>query len=374
MKSTFFKERIASNFISQVKEYAIFAMDVNGVIETWNEGAERLKGYKEDEVVGKYYGMLFTDEDQRNGAPERELAEAKANEQFTGEGWRKKKDGSHFWANVTLTPIYNDKDELIGLTKVTRDLTDRRETEESLRRKHDELEATNRDLDNFIYTASHDLKAPILNIDGLVQRLAYLLEQKSIQEPDLSELIGYIQTSVGRFKSTIEDLTTIGRLQRSIDTESNTESNTEHVLVEPVFEDIMADVSFLFAEFDFPCQVRHNFEVKSIRFSRKNFRSILYNLLSNAIKYRSPDCDCSIAVSTRREGEWVVLSVQDNGLGISPENRQHLFSMFKRFHDHVEGAGIGLYITKRIIDNAGGKIEVSPNPVRGTTFQVYLKA
>jgi PAS domain S-box-containing protein len=135
MKSTYFKERIASNFISQVKEYAIFAMDVNGIVETWIEGAERLKGYSESEVVGNYYGMLFTVEDQRNGGPEKELNEARANEQYTGEGWRREKDGSHFWANVTLTPTYSDDDDLIGFTKVTRDL------------------------DNFISTASHDLKA-----------------------------------------------------------------------------------------------------------------------------------------------------------------------------------------------------------------------
>ncbi|WP_299986662.1 PAS domain S-box protein [uncultured Pontibacter sp.] len=104
MKSTFFKERIASNFIAQVKEYAIFAMDVNGVVETWNEGAERLKGYKEDEVVGKYYGMLLTEEDQRNGAPERELEAAKQQEYYVGEGWRRKKDDTHFWPTSRSRP------------------------------------------------------------------------------------------------------------------------------------------------------------------------------------------------------------------------------------------------------------------------------
>lgn len=370
MKSHDYKERIISTFVEQVKEYAIFAMDTNGLIETWNEGAERLKGYTEAEAVGKYYGMLFTEEGQRNGDPEKELEEARKSEYFIGEGWRRKKDGTHFWANVTLTPIYNDDEELIGFTKVTRDLTDRRKSEEALRQKHDELEATNRDLDNFIYTASHDLKAPILNIDGLIQRLGNLLEQKNIADEELNELIQFINISVTRFKSTIEDLTTISRLQRSIETEHN----TEHVLVESVFEDIMADVNFLFTQFDFPCQVRHEFEVKSLRFSRKNFRSILYNLLSNAIKYRTPDCLCQIEVSTHLEDEWVVLRVKDNGLGISSENQKNLFTMFKRFHDHVEGSGIGLYIIKRIIDNAGGKIEVNSTAGKGSEFKVYLKA
>ncbi|PVY42220.1 sensor histidine kinase [Pontibacter virosus] len=369
MKSKYFSESITSTFIEQVKEYAIFAMDVNGVIETWNEGASRMKGYEAEEVVGKFYGMLFTDEDRANHKPEEELKAAKEQEQFKTEGWRQKKDGSLFWANITLTPIYNEKDELIGLTKVTRDLTDKRKSDENLMQKHDELVTTNRDLDNFIYTASHDLKAPILNIDGLVQRLVYLFEQKSIKDPELEELAGHIQSSVCRFKATIEDLTTISRLQRSIEVESN----QEQVLVEPVFDDIMSDVEFLFEQFDFACQMQRDFNVKSIKFSRKNFRSILYNLISNAIKYRSPENACTIKVRTYQEEDWTVLSVKDNGLGMSPENQKNLFTMFKRFHDHVEGSGIGLYIIKRIVDNAGGKIEVKSHVGDGTEFKVYFK-
>jgi PAS domain S-box-containing protein len=369
MKTQHFNESITSTFIEQVKEYAIFAMDPNGIIETWNEGAERMKGYKEEEVIGKFYGMLFTDEDRASHKPEQELEEAKTHEQFQTEGWRRKKDGSLFWAGLTLTPIYNDDKELIGLTKVTRDLSDKRRAEQDLTRKHDELVITNRDLDNFIYTASYDLKSPILNIDGLVNRLISLFEDKNIQDPELLELVGYFRKSVDRFKTTIADLTTISKLQRTIEDESN----LEQVSVQQVFEDILDDLKFLFEASCFPCKVQSDFQVNALNFSRKNFRSILYNLLSNAIKYRSNGNNCHIKVSTYAEGEWVVLSVKDNGLGMSPDDLAKLYTMFKRFHDHVDGSGIGLYIVKRIVENAGGKITVTSEEGKGSEFKVYFQ-
>jgi len=369
MRKKHFNESITSNFIKQVKEYAIFAMSIDGIIETWNEGAERLKGYKEDEVIGKYYGMLFTEEDQAAKKPEKELEDAKTHEQFTSEGWRRKKDGSLFWASVTLTPIFDDKKEIIGLTKVTRDMSEMRRNEEDLNRKHDELVITNRDLDNFIYAASHDLKAPILNIDGLVQRLVFCLNEKNIHDPDIDELIVFFQKSVNRFKTTIEDLTTISKLQRTIDDESN----QEQVSIKDIFEDIMEDMQFLFEEASFPCKVESDFQVKKLNFSRKNFRSVLYNLLSNSVKYRSQTDNCKIKISTYEKDDCVVLSVKDNGLGMSREDQQRLYTMFKRFHNHVDGSGIGLYIVKRIIENAGGKIEVDSELGKGSEFRVYFK-
>ncbi|TPE39139.1 sensor histidine kinase, partial [Pontibacter mangrovi] len=310
----------ASIFIDQVREYAIFAMDTEGVITTWNKGAERMKGYSEKEATGQYYGMLFTEEDQRQGKPQEELQATRERGQFEQEGWRRKKDGSLFWAGITLTAIYCDKGKLAGFTKVTKDLTEKMFAEEAILHKNEKLTTVNRDLDTFIYTASHDLKAPILNIDGLMQRLLVVLEESAIQDPEIDELTSHIQTSIVRFKSTIEDLTTVSRLQRSMDGESD----TEKVDVEAVYEDILADVGFLFDKFRFPCRVTSDFQVRELRFSRKNFRSVLYNLLSNAIKYRADGGGCEISVKTSKEGEWFVLEVRDNGLGMSERCQEQL--------------------------------------------------
>jgi len=117
-----------------------------------------------------------------------------------------------------------------------------------------------------------------------------------------------------------------------------------------------------------------DFQVYQLKFSKKNFRSLLYNLLSNAIKYQSPERDCIIKTRTRLEAHYVVLSVKDNGLGISERHQEQLFTMFKRFHDHVPGTGIGLYMVKRMMENAGGKVTVQSQEGRGTEVKLYFNA
>ena len=361
------QENIYAHFINQVKDYAIFAMNPDGIVTSWNEGAQRIKGYAEEEIVGRHFRMLFPEDARKEGKPEDELARAKREGVFENEDWRLRKDGSLFWARVTLTAIYSEEGDLIGLTKVTGDLTGRKEWEDQLARKNEELQRINADLDNFIYTASHDLKAPIANIEGFVKLLAAKYNKRSLDEGEFKEFIKYIQDSINRFKSTIQDLTEISRTQRNI----AEETQGEVVNVQAVLDDILADVGFLFKDAD--CAVITDFTVPLLAFSRKNFRSILYNLVSNAFKYRSPDRDCQIHVRTENVGGYVLLSVKDNGLGLNDKHKKQLFSMFKRFHSHTEGTGIGLYIVKRIMDNAGGRIEVESTEGEGSEFKVFFR-
>ena len=133
------------------------------------------------------------------------------------------------------------------------------------------------------------------------------------------------------------------------------------------------------ADLNFPanpkeCFIQTDFQVYQVKFSKKNFRSILYNLISNAIKFQSPDLPCIINIKTRLEEPYVLLSVKDNGLGMNERQQEQLFTMFKRFHDHVEGTGVGLFMVNRIVENAGGKIEVESQEGSGTEFKVYFKA
>ncbi|WP_210465510.1 sensor histidine kinase [Rufibacter roseolus] len=367
-------DSINSFFVNQVKDYAIFATDTNGIITAWNKGAERLKGYTEEEIVGQYYGILHPDEYQHAGYPEKEMRKALENGSYENEDWRKKKDGTLFWATVTLTPIYDDEGQHIGFTKITGDLTKQKELQDklaerqqnALERKNDELQRTNNDLDNFIYTASHDLRSPITNIEALMMYLEEKLTEENALTPETKEVLQRVLDSVDRFKHTIEDLAEISRLQKD-----TTQDATDIVTnIKDVYEDIMADL-------DYPskqkaCFIQTDFKVHQLNFSKKNFRSILYNLLSNAIKYQAPDRECIIHVTTRLEDPYVVLRVKDNGLGMSPQQQEQLYGMFRRFHDHVEGTGVGLYMVKRIVDNADGKIEVESKEGEGTEFKVYL--
>jgi PAS domain S-box-containing protein len=348
MDSLTLAESVKSFFIDQVKGYAIFATDKQGIITTWNKGAERLKGYREAEIIGQFYGILHPDSYQQAGKPEEELATALQQGAYETEDWRKKKDGSLFWANVTLTPIFAADGQHIGFTKITGDITKQKELQdklaerqqEALERKNVELHRINQDLDNFIYTASHDLRSPITNIEALISLLKDELIETSCLTGATEEVLQRVISSVNRLKQTIDDLTAISRVHKDI-----SEGPADEIInVKEVFDDIMADL-------DHPvkkelCFMQTDFQVYQLKFSKKNFRSLLYNLLSNAIKYQSPERPCIINIHTRLEEPYVLLSVRDNGLGMNKRQQEQLFTMFRRFHDHVEGSGIGLYMVK----------------------------
>jgi PAS domain S-box-containing protein len=369
-------ESINTYFIEQIKDYAIFATDTKGIITTWNKGCERIKGYKQEEAVGQFYGMLHPDEYQQAGRPQQELEQALQNGSFEAEDWRKRKDGSLFWASVTLTPIFSADGIHIGFTKITGDITKQKELQdklaerqqEALEHKNQELQRTNRDLENFIYTASHDLRSPITNIEALMGILKKRITQSNYLNEETEEVLERVSASVNRLKRTIVDLTEISRLQYEL--EENT--SEEIVNVKEVYEDIIADINY--SSTLKVCFMQTDFKVHQLKFSKKNFQSILYNLLSNAIKYQSPERECIIEIHTRLEEPYVVLSVKDNGLGMSEADQKQLYTMFKRFHDHVEGSGIGLFMVKRIIDNAGGKITVQSEEGSGTEVKVYFQA
>jgi PAS domain S-box-containing protein len=230
------------------------------------------------------------------------------------------------------------------------------------------LTQVNADLDNFIYTASHDLKAPIHNIEGLMKVLVKSLPAESLQSERVAYTTHMIAESVERFKRTISHLTEVSKLQK----ESNQQAVDVPVaqVVEEVVLDLEPSIEAAGATIEVDVAA-----CPTIQFSEKNARSIVYNLLSNAIKYRSPDRPPVVRVHCGPEGDFYVLSVTDNGLGLdlSGDKREKLFAMFKRLHNHVEGSGVGLYMVKRMIDNAGGRIEVESTLGEGTTFKVYFK-
>lgn len=280
---------------------------------------------------------------------------------FTGEFRIKNTAGNYRWMWAKVPPRFRPDGTFAGYISSCIDITERKEAEKALEEKNTELTRINNDLDNFIYTASHDLKSPVSNLEGLFNTL---IEEIELPE-DLSNLKSMVYSSFERFKNTIEDLTEISKIQKG-----NADDLQETSFVD-ILNEVVPDLTFQMKSYE--PKIQHDFFVPSIRFSRKNLRSILYNFISNGIKYSSKDRKPVIHVSTRSEGEFIVLTIKDNGLGIAIENQKKMFQMFKRLHKHVEGTGIGLYIVKRIIDNAGGRIEVESELGKGTTFQVYLK-
>jgi len=259
------------------------------------------------------------------------------------------------------SPITGESNTVEGVLVVCNETTEKVINARKLAESNAELKRINNDLDNFIYTASHDLKAPVSNLEGLF----YTLFSEITMTKELAELKEMIEASFKRFTITIKDLTEISKIQK----ESSIEST------EIFFSDVLKDVEEGLTDElkSLEPEIISNFSIPSIKFSRKNLRSIIYNFISNGIKYSSPGRKPILSLSTEKQNEFIVLTITDNGLGVAAEHLGKMFQMFKRLHNHVEGTGIGLYIVKRIVDNAGGKIEVQSELGKGTTFKIYLK-
>jgi len=252
--------------------------------------------------------------------------------------------------------------------EVSEQVNARREIEESQRQltlANKQLTRANVDLDNFIYTASHDLKAPILNIEGLIEVLLDQLPPESLQLTGVERTIEHITGSVQRFKRTIEHLTEITKLQKENSPEAS-EVNLARVIAE-VQLDLAPDIRAAQAEVTVEVAA-----CPTVRFPEKNLRSVIYNLLSNAIKYRSPERAPLVRIHCHETAGYQVLTVADNGLGMDLSRRGKLFNMFTRLHDHVEGSGIGLYMVRKIVENAGGKIDVQSKMGEGSAFSVHF--
>ena len=263
-----------------------------------------------------------------------------------------------------IVPIRNEARKIILWFGTNTDITDLVHTEQILDSKNKELQKTNEDLDNFVYTASHDLKAPISNLEALVQTLWEMIEEKG-ESGEEKEIVQMITSSIDRLKNTIFDLTELARVQKGF------EDDKEYCLFDDVFQEAEKDLLILIKESN--ATFLSEFHVPGIYFSKRSMRSVLYNLVSNALKYRSPGRAPIIHLRTMETDHYTELHVKDNGLGIAPEKSEAVFSMFKRLHSHVEGSGIGLYKVKRILENAGGRIELESTLGAGTLFKVYFK-
>lgn len=348
--------------INSVQDYAILMLNPDGVIMSWNTGAERIKGYMAKEIVGKHFSVFYTREAIRSGFPQYELRKAVGSGHFEDEGWRVRKDGTAFWANVVLTPIYSPDNYLLGFAKITRDLTERRRNEE-LMLKNKELVRINNDLDNFVYIASHDLKAPIVNLEGL---LTVLGEDLGPDKEKHKKLLSMMESSITTLKRVVSDLSDIVKLQQE-------EVKSECVALPELLDEVKESLHELIQKSK--AEIEADFSVLDrLVYFRKNLRSILYNLISNAIKYADPQRAPKVTIKTYPSvANECVLSISDNGQGISENQVSKVFNMFKRFHDHVEGSGIGLFLVKRILDNSGDRILVESQLGKGSVFNVFFK-
>jgi PAS domain S-box-containing protein len=281
-------------------------------------------------------------------------------------------NGEYRWMLGRALPSRNEQGEIIQWIGTYTDIHEHKlaleridQAQQQLRENNEALTRVNVDLDNFIYTASHDLKAPITNIEGLLHALLNELPTAPESETQVGLILNLMQDSVERFQRTISQLTDVSKLQREQG------ADLEQVSLAEVVQDVCLDLEPLIRSTN-TALTTEVVACPPVPFSEKNLRSVVYNLLSNAIKYRSPERPPQVQLRAQPQGRFVVLEVQDNGLGMSATGQKKLFGMFQRLHDHVEGSGIGLYMVKRMVENVGGHIEVQSEVGVGSTFAVYL--
>jgi signal transduction histidine kinase len=278
----------------------------------------------------------------------------------------------HYAYNLAYLPLHDGQGQVQGIlvfaVEVNEQVQARRKVQhlnQQLHTANARLTRTNADLDTFIYTASHDLKAPITNIEGLIHALRHELSAQSISQEAVAQLLHLVDDSITRFQRTLGYLTEAVQSQQAGRQWQEGEADVAS-LIEGVRLDLAPALQATQA------QVTVEVHCGPVRCSPKDVRSIVYNLLSNALKYCAPEVRPLVQVQAHCADKWLELRVQDNGLGLTPAQQSSLFGLFQRLHPHIEGSGIGLYSIKKLIDNAGGTIEVESAVGSGSTFTVRL--
>jgi len=347
--------------IASVSDYAIFMLDPQGRVASWNPGAARITGYREDEILGVHFSRFFTAEDVAGGRPARELESARKNGRLEDEGWRICKDGSRFWGGVVIAPMHDTAGQLVGFVKTTRDLTQSRQSEEERVRLAQAQEAV-RLRDEFLSIASHELKTPLtalqLQLRGARDR-ASPIDEGVVQKIDRATRVG------DRLAQLIEALLDVSRIATGRLT-LNVESCDLAEPVREVVERLGETASHAGCELSLtvPAAIPGQWD-------RLRIEQIAMNLISNAIKYAAGQ---PIDVSASREGAMAVLEVRDKGPGIPEDQLPRIFERFERASStrHYGGMGLGLYVARQIAQAHGGTIVGANLPEGGARFTVRL--
>jgi PAS domain S-box-containing protein len=354
--------------VESVTDCAFVMLDPDGRVVSWNAGAQRLKGYSAEEIVGQHFSRFYPLQDIERGAPQRDLAAVLAKGRFEDEGWRVRKDGSTFWANVIFTSIRDRTGKLRGFAKLVRDLTERRQVEAEIARARAAAEKNNLASADFLSGMSHELRTSLNAILGFAQ----LMESEAPPPtPAQKESIAKIEQAgwyLLELVNEILDLAMIesGRLSWSLEPTSLTEVMLEcQTAIEPQAQ--KSGIRMTFPQVDSPCFIKAD---------RTRVKQVLINLLSNAIKYNqaggSVVVECSASTPQRLR-----VSVTDTGAGLSPERLAQLFKPFSRVGQETSAeadAGIGLVVTKRLVELMGGAIGVRSNVGKGSVFWVEFVA
>ena len=390
--------------IDGVRDYAISTLDAKGCITSWNSGAERIKGYRPEEIIGQHFSCFYPEEDRQEGRPERELGIAETTGRFEEEAWRVRQDGSRFWASVVVSAMRDQSGKLRGFSKITRDISERKAAMDQIQRlnldlkrrvaqqatANRELEQKNRENEMFVYSVSHDLRSPLVNLQGFSKELALVCQElreilaenhvpedvqtrgSALIDQDIRESIHFMQSAVLRLSHIIDALLQLSRVGR-------VEYRPREVDVQGMACRVVESLASTIAEKDARVTVR---DLPPATGDPTAIEQVFANLLNNALKYLDPQRPGVIEVGYSNEaalsgegGQAGAYYVRDNGLGIADEYQVKVFQPFQRVHGNVaSGEGMGLAIIQRIVERHDGDVWLESSPGEGTTFFVTLPA
>ena len=367
------EERFAL-LVRLAEEYAIIIMGPNGRITTWNPGAQRIFGYTDAEVVGKDGAIFFTEEDRAGGVLDKQLLKAENEGQVLDERWQVRKDGSRFWASGSMVCLRAEDGTVRGFAKILRDITERKRTEESIKEMNQELETrvqrrtaalqeSKEQMEAFSYTVAHDLRAPLRGMQGFAHAL--MDDYQSKLDEQALDYLGRIMSSAERMDALIQDLLEYSRLSGS---ELSFRAVPVADVVQNALERHATDIRKTNAEVQ--VQLEHGF-VKAHPATLENAMS---NLVANALKFTRPNVPPKLTIRAIDQGEFVQISVQDNGIGIAPEHHGRIFRVFERLHGEqaFSGTGIGLAIVKKGVERMGGRVGIESEAGEGSLFWIEL--
>jgi PAS domain S-box-containing protein len=355
--------------VESVVDYAIYVLDADGRVASWNAGAERIKGYRADEIIGQNFSRFYLPEDVAAGKPRRDLETAARDGRLAEEGWRMRKDGSTFWASVVLSAVREESGRLLGFTKVTRDLTERKRAEAELVRAKIEAERASESKSQFLANMSHELRTPLNSLLILARLLADNpgghLDEKQVRFAQT------IYASGMDLLSLINDLLDLAKIEAG--------ALTALHMAPASLAELREDLERAFREIAREKRLEFSIELApglppAIRTDATRLKQVLKNLLANAFKFtRQGSVRLSIAPRAPRS---VAFAVTDTGIGIAADKQSIIFEAFQQADGSTSrqygGTGLGLSISRELTRLLGGELELESVPGKGSTFTLIL--
>lgn len=355
-----------TSLVQNIRDHAIFMMDVSGVITTWNSEAQAIIGYDEAEIVGRNFSVIFTPEDLADRIPERELQLAREEGRGEDERWHVRKNGNRFWALGIVTPMHDIDGQLVGFSKILRDMTERKQAEQKLAEQAEALRGADRRKDEFLATLAHELRNPLAPIHSALQ----ILGLPDVDAASAKRSHGMIERQVRNMVRLVDDLLEVARVVRG-----KIELRKERVELATVIAQAVETVQPVIDALGHGLTISLPERSLALDVDPLRLAQVIGNLLTNAAKYTEKNGRIELVAAV--EGETAVIRVRDNGIGISPEMQPRIFELFVQV-DHAAlrsqgGLGIGLTLVKNLIEMHGGTVEAhSAGLGRGSEFVIRL--